>query len=95
MNPNIEIANSKVDKDPKPHPITEDAINKSIDLWKEKTKKRKVAKEDIRENKDTRENKEARKEKELRENKDTREEKVSGEEKNIREEKDTKAKEDL
>jgi len=73
----------------------------------EKTKKRKVTKEDLRENKDlgeekdTRENKNPGEEKDTRENKnpgeekDSREEKVTGEEKNIREEKSTKVKEDL
>jgi len=61
----------------------------------EKTKKRKVTKEDLRENKDLGEEKDTRENKNPGEEKDSREEKVTGEEKNIREEKSTKVKEDL
>lgn len=61
----------------------------------EKTKKRKVTKEDLRENKDLGEEKDTRENKNPGEEKDSREEKVTGEEKNTREEKGTKVKEDL
>ena len=61
----------------------------------EKTKKRKVTKEDLRENKDLGEEKDTRENKNPGEEKDSREEKVTGDEKNTREEKGTKVEEDL
>jgi hypothetical protein len=41
MSSNNQITNLVLEKDSKPLPITEDDINKSINQWKEKTKRRK------------------------------------------------------